>query len=123
MTGSRKNIDHKPPSKSQVIESLIGSRVPSEVTVKVPEQSRNKGSGKRMKGEKEKSMEHQQKKTRQCKACGEYAGHDSRNCPSKLPLKSKVKSYIFVLILSFYLCQSIFLILLYILVTILPMTG
>ncbi|XP_048503104.1 protein FAR1-RELATED SEQUENCE 5-like [Beta vulgaris subsp. vulgaris] len=75
-------------SKTQDIELLIGSVAPSEITIKPPKISSNKGSGtrsgKRIKGEREKAIEQHQKKKRLCSACGELGYHDLRNCPSKI---------------------------------------
>ncbi|CAA0841204.1 Unknown protein [Striga hermonthica] len=69
--------------KGHVFESFIGMSAPSEVSIHPPTQSKNKGSGKRMKSNKEKSIESAQKKQRLCKTCGERVGHDSRTCPKK----------------------------------------
>jgi len=65
-------------------KSFIGSSVPEQIDILPPKQCNTKGSGKRIKGEKEKAMEHQSKRLRFCKACGQQAYHDSRNYPTKL---------------------------------------
>ncbi|PNY09356.1 protein FAR1-related sequence 5-like [Trifolium pratense] len=71
-------------TKKKELESLIGFELPTEVNIRPPKQSKTKGSGKRIKGGKEKAIEQQQKKPpRLCRACGQYVYHDSRNCPSK----------------------------------------
>ncbi|XP_056685544.1 protein FAR1-RELATED SEQUENCE 5-like [Spinacia oleracea] len=57
-------------SKTQELESFIGSSAPKEVEILPPKQSNTKGSGKRMKGGKEKAMEQQEKKQRHSAAGG-----------------------------------------------------
>jgi len=59
-------------------------KAPDQIDILPPKQCNTKGSGKRIKGGKEKVMEQQGKRLRLCKACGEQAYHDSRNCPTKL---------------------------------------
>ena len=104
-TGSANN-------KGQDIELLIGASVPTEIIVKPPKISKNKGTGfyvsneensknkgaeidvpnaetrgrsaKRLKGEKEKVVEQNQKKKRLCGGCGKLSNHDIRNCPNKV---------------------------------------
>ncbi|KAJ8446532.1 hypothetical protein Cgig2_027494 [Carnegiea gigantea] len=71
-------------SKISEFESFIGSSVPERIDILPPKQCHTKGSGKRLKGGKEKSMEQHQKKQRLCKACGQHSYHNSRNCPAKL---------------------------------------
>ncbi|XP_021737333.1 protein FAR1-RELATED SEQUENCE 5-like [Chenopodium quinoa] len=96
-------------SKVKDIEMLIGASLPSEVLIKAPKISKNKGTGvhvpnqvnvpndtpipndthvpnsnKRMKSDREKAVEQSQKKKRLCRACGELGHHDSRNCPGKV---------------------------------------
>ncbi|KAG5035545.1 hypothetical protein JHK87_010455 [Glycine soja] len=70
-------------SKLHDLESFIGSNVPMEIAILPPQTSNTKGCGKQIKGGKEKAMEQQQKRRRRCKACKQYAYHDSRNCPTK----------------------------------------
>ncbi|XP_074299206.1 protein FAR1-RELATED SEQUENCE 9-like [Silene latifolia] len=67
------------------IETLLGSKIPTKAHILPPNQAKNKGSGRRMTSEKEKAMEEHAKPLRKCRACGEMARHDSRNCPSQLP--------------------------------------
>ena len=104
-TGSANN-------KGQDIELLIGASVPTEIIVKPLKISKNKGTGvhvsnvetskekgakidvpnvetrgrsaKRLKGEKEKAVQQNQKKKRLCRGCGELSNHDIRNCPNKV---------------------------------------
>jgi len=71
-------------SKISELESFIGSSALERIDILPPKYYRTKGSGKRLKGGKEKSMEQQQKKQRLCKTCGQQSYHDSCNCPSKL---------------------------------------
>ncbi|KAG9442438.1 hypothetical protein H6P81_018292 [Aristolochia fimbriata] len=54
------------------------SRMPD---IHPPEISKTKGSGKRLKGEKEKAVEQSNKIKRLCEGCNELANHDKRNCP------------------------------------------
>ncbi|XP_058773776.1 protein FAR1-RELATED SEQUENCE 5-like [Vicia villosa] len=75
--------DDSLPTKTNELESFIGFDLSKEVKIHPPQISKTKGSGKRIKGGKEKAIEQQQKRSRLCKACGQYASHDTRNCPSK----------------------------------------
>ncbi|XP_074290894.1 uncharacterized protein LOC141617617 [Silene latifolia] len=77
----------KSKSKKTQIETLLGSKIPTKAHILPPNQAKNKGSGRRMTSEKEKAMEEHAKPLRKCRACGEMARHDSRNCPSQLPNK------------------------------------
>ncbi|XP_074298679.1 protein FAR1-RELATED SEQUENCE 5-like [Silene latifolia] len=72
----------KSKSKKTQIETLLGSKIPTKAHILPPNQAKNKGSGRRMTSEKEKAMEEHAKPLRKCRACGEMARHDSRNCPS-----------------------------------------
>ena len=71
-------------SKLSELESFIGSSSPNQIDIFPPKQCNTKGSGQRIKGGKEKAMYQQSKSLRLCKACGQQAYHDSRNCPTKL---------------------------------------
>ena len=71
-------------SKMSELESFIGSSAPDQIDILPPKQCNTKGSDKRIKGGKEKAMEQQGKRLRLCKACGQQAYYDSRNCPTKL---------------------------------------
>ncbi|XP_074263799.1 uncharacterized protein LOC141586474 [Silene latifolia] len=75
----------KSKDKKAEIEMLLGSKIPTEVTVLPPEKCKNKGSGKRITSNKEKAVLENAKPARKCRACGEMSNHDSRNCPSRLP--------------------------------------
>ncbi|CAH9095338.1 unnamed protein product [Cuscuta europaea] len=68
-------------SKSEVIKEFYGSPIPTQVSVHPPQQARNKGYGKRIKGGKEKAIEVSQKTKRLCRKCNKKGYHDSRNCP------------------------------------------
>ncbi|KAJ1435398.1 Zinc finger, PMZ-type [Sesbania bispinosa] len=70
-------------SKEKEVEPFIGCNLPIDVEIHPPQLSKTKGSGKRIKGGKEKAIEQQQKRTRLCRTCGQHAYHDSRNCPKK----------------------------------------
>ncbi|CAA0805902.1 Protein FAR1-RELATED SEQUENCE 1 [Striga hermonthica] len=69
--------------RGHIFESFVGMSAPSEVSIHSPTQSKNKGSGRRMKTNKEKSIETSNKKRRICKLCGGRAGHNARTCPKK----------------------------------------
>ncbi|XP_074283434.1 uncharacterized protein LOC141607983 [Silene latifolia] len=71
--------------KKAEIEMLLGSKIPTEVTVLPPEKCKNKGSGKRITSNNEKAVLENAKPLRKCRACGGMSNHDSRNCPSRLP--------------------------------------
>ncbi|CAA0815811.1 Unknown protein [Striga hermonthica] len=77
-TGDATNI-----GKEHQFESSLGMAAPREVNIHPPTQSKNKGSGKRLRSGKEKAIEESQKKRRTCKSCGEIAGHNIRICPKK----------------------------------------
>ncbi|KAJ1378335.1 Zinc finger, PMZ-type [Sesbania bispinosa] len=70
-------------SKTDDLQAFIGSNIPKEVDILPPQFSKTKGSGKRIKGGKDKAIQQQQKRTRLCKACSQHTFHDSRNCPLK----------------------------------------
>ncbi|XP_024640717.1 protein FAR1-RELATED SEQUENCE 5-like [Medicago truncatula] len=70
-------------TKTNDLETYIRTNIPERVEILPPQFAKTKGSGKRIKSGKEKAVEQQQKRTRLCKACGEYAHHNSRNCPNK----------------------------------------
>ncbi|XP_056690246.1 protein FAR1-RELATED SEQUENCE 5-like [Spinacia oleracea] len=86
------------PSKATDIELLIAT-LPTEIVVKLPKISKNKGTGvhvpgtgsdKRLKCDKEKAIEQSQKKKRLCRGCGELGYHDIRNCPHKVKENCKL---------------------------------
>jgi len=66
------------------LDSFIGSSAPKQIDILPPKERNTKGSGKRIKCRKEKTMEQQGKRLRLCKACGQQAYHESRNYPTKL---------------------------------------
>ncbi|KAL2894043.1 Vacuolar protein sorting-associated protein 45 [Bienertia sinuspersici] len=82
---AKHNASNNQSSKTQDIKLLLGASIPSETLIKLPQISKNKGSGtttsKRLKGDKEKAMEKNEKKKRLCRGCGELSYHDIRNCP------------------------------------------
>ncbi|KAH9609650.1 hypothetical protein KSS87_020885 [Heliosperma pusillum] len=69
--------------KNAEIGMLLGTSLPSEIKVLLPRQCKNKGSGKRLISQREKAGEVSKRPLRRCKACGEMANHDSRNCDKK----------------------------------------
>ncbi|XP_074297342.1 uncharacterized protein LOC141628054 [Silene latifolia] len=66
--------------KNAEIRMLLGTSVPSEIKILSPRQCENKGSGKRMISQRERAGEVSKKPLRRCKAYGQMANHDSRNC-------------------------------------------
>ena len=70
--------------KMNELDSFIGSSAHEQIDILPPKERNTKGSGKRIKGGKGKAMDQQSKRLRLCKACGQQAYHDSRNCPTKL---------------------------------------
>uniref|UniRef100_UPI003D76D68B uncharacterized protein LOC141614087 n=1 Tax=Silene latifolia TaxID=37657 RepID=UPI003D76D68B len=89
----------KSKDKKAEIEMLLGSKIPTEVTVLPPEKCKNKGSGKRITSNKEKAVLENAKPLRKCRACvqaihpaissnGSFKGHamiefgagDEREC-------------------------------------------
>ncbi|XP_074299164.1 protein FAR-RED IMPAIRED RESPONSE 1-like [Silene latifolia] len=70
-------------NKNKELEMLLGTKIPTEVTVLNPIQSKTKGSGKRLVSQKDKAVQEHKKAPRKCNACGELGFHDSRNCPGK----------------------------------------
>jgi len=71
-------------AKMSELESFIDSSVPKQIDILPPKQCNTKGGGKRITDGKVKAMEHQSKRLRLYKACGQQAYHDSCNCPTKL---------------------------------------
>ncbi|CAH9076411.1 unnamed protein product [Cuscuta europaea] len=67
-------------SKNSTIQQFCGATAPSEVNVLPPQQARNKGCGKRLKGGKEVAIQ-SKKKLRLCRTCNEMCHHDRCNCP------------------------------------------
>ncbi|KAG9457765.1 hypothetical protein H6P81_002273 [Aristolochia fimbriata] len=64
-------------------------RMPQEIHVHPPDIAKTKGSGKRLKGGKEKAMEQTAKKLRLCHGCGARGEHDKRNCPKLRDIDSQ----------------------------------
>ena len=74
------------------MEDFVGVKVPDQIVVQDPVKASNKGSGKRLKGGKEKAIEKKKKTTqRLCKECNKLAFHDSRNCKKIQAEKKKWK--------------------------------
>ncbi|XP_074299421.1 protein FAR-RED IMPAIRED RESPONSE 1-like [Silene latifolia] len=70
-------------NKTRELEMLLGTKIPTEVIVLPPIQSKTKGSGKRMISQKEKAAKEHKRAPKKCNACGELRFHDSRNCPGR----------------------------------------
>ncbi|XP_074297489.1 protein FAR-RED IMPAIRED RESPONSE 1-like [Silene latifolia] len=70
-------------NKNKELDMLLGTKIPTEVTVLNPIQSKTKGSGKRLVSQKDKAVQEHKKAPRKCNACGELGFHDSRNCPRR----------------------------------------
>ncbi|KAL4566585.1 hypothetical protein LXL04_030703 [Taraxacum kok-saghyz] len=64
-------IGEEPMSNKEFIETVIGVGKRNEIQVRVPEGVRNKGSKKRLIGEKEKAIINAKKGSRRCGGCGE----------------------------------------------------
>ncbi|XP_019163047.1 PREDICTED: protein FAR1-RELATED SEQUENCE 5-like [Ipomoea nil] len=71
-------VNHK--KNNPMIQAYCGSVPSLAVTVKPPIVAKNKGSGKRIKGKREKAIEQSLKGVRKCHGCGKYGGHNSRTC-------------------------------------------
>lgn len=67
--------------KQKVVENYCGTITPGDTIVLPPMQAKNKGSGKRLKGGKEKAEALQTKPKRICSTCKQLGHHDARNCP------------------------------------------
>ena len=65
------------------LKSFIRSSAPDQIDILPPKQCSTKGSGKRIKGGKDKVIEQQIKRLRLCKACGQQTYHDRHNSPTK----------------------------------------
>nr|GMC93870.1 Transposon Ty3-I Gag-Pol polyprotein [Ipomoea batatas] len=63
-----------------VIQTMCGTPSSLPVTIRPPVVAKNKGSGKRLKGAREKAVT-SKKKGRKCHTCDLALGHDTRNCP------------------------------------------
>ncbi|XP_074294079.1 protein FAR1-RELATED SEQUENCE 5-like [Silene latifolia] len=69
-------------TKDQELEMLLGCTAKSNITVLPPKIAKNKGSGKRMKSNKDKAIEKASKPKRLCNNCKQMGHHDKRNCPN-----------------------------------------
>ncbi|KAH6776406.1 hypothetical protein C2S52_013967 [Perilla frutescens var. hirtella] len=69
--------------KRRLFEKYYQSSLPEQVLIKSPEPVKTKGSGSRLKSDREKNVKKMSKPTRKCRACGEKGHHDSRNCRGK----------------------------------------
>ncbi|XP_074304264.1 protein FAR-RED IMPAIRED RESPONSE 1-like [Silene latifolia] len=81
---SSSNTGDRLRNKNRELEMLLGTKIPAEVVVLPPIQSKTKGSRKRMMSQKEKATKEHNKAPRKCNACGELGFHDSRNCPGRV---------------------------------------
>ncbi|XP_019197079.1 PREDICTED: protein FAR1-RELATED SEQUENCE 5-like [Ipomoea nil] len=70
-------------SNRATIEAFCGVQPPPCITIKPLAQAKNKGSGKRIKSNRDIAIEKSVKVGRKCGVCGEYARHNARSCPSK----------------------------------------
>ena len=70
-------------SADRRFERFAGVKRPMVVAVNDPEQAKNKGSGKRLKGGKETAMIEQKRGSRLCSVCQKYEPHNSRTCPMR----------------------------------------
>ncbi|KAH6775546.1 hypothetical protein C2S52_013107 [Perilla frutescens var. hirtella] len=80
---SNGDVDNNLNGKNRLFEEYYQSSLPEQVIIKSPELVKTKGSGSRLKSDREKNVEKLSKPTRKCRACGEKGHHDSRNCPGK----------------------------------------
>ncbi|KAI3766612.1 hypothetical protein L2E82_16677 [Cichorium intybus] len=99
----RISIRNNPPPKdkrtrSEVMDSAIGVSRPDEITIRNPENIRNKGggTGKRLKGKREIALKNMEKDPRTCTFCLKKIPpnekHDRRNCPERKKMeKNKEK--------------------------------
>ncbi|XP_074318641.1 protein FAR1-RELATED SEQUENCE 5-like [Silene latifolia] len=69
-------------TKDQELEMLLGCSAKSNITVLPPKIAKNKGSGMRMKSNKDKAIEKASKPKRLCNNCKQMGHHDKRNCPN-----------------------------------------
>nr|GMD96682.1 protein FAR1-RELATED SEQUENCE 5-like [Ipomoea batatas] len=77
-------------NNSQLLETFYGTPASTTITVKPPQISKNKGSGKRLKSAREKAIEKKKTDGRKCHYCDEQpARHDFRNCPLNPNKKKK----------------------------------
>ncbi|XP_020245299.1 protein FAR1-RELATED SEQUENCE 5-like [Asparagus officinalis] len=76
-------------NKNDVMEFFVGSKIPIEVIVKPPIEGRNKGCGRRIVGDYEKSISQRKKKVpRLCNICKKKLDfHDKWTCPLKKTLQ------------------------------------
>ncbi|XP_074300667.1 protein FAR1-RELATED SEQUENCE 5-like [Silene latifolia] len=74
----------KEKDKNAEIGMLLGTSIPSEIKVLPPRQCKNIGSGKRLISQRERAAEVSKKPLRKCRACGEMANRDSRNCDQRI---------------------------------------
>ncbi|XP_019160898.1 PREDICTED: protein FAR1-RELATED SEQUENCE 5-like [Ipomoea nil] len=72
-----------PKGNSAAIAALCGVERPMSITILAPVQAKNKGTGKRIKSQRELVVERSAKAGRKCGVCGEYAHHNARSFPHK----------------------------------------
>ncbi|KAI3674452.1 hypothetical protein L2E82_52276 [Cichorium intybus] len=88
----KRKIQDNPPardtrSRTEIMEATIGVSKPDVISIRNPENVRNKGggSGKRIKGKREIAMVNADKDARTCTFCNKKISpnekHDRRNCP------------------------------------------
>lgn len=66
------------------VQSLCGICASIEVDIVTPMQAKNKGSGKSLKGGKEKAIEVKVKPKHICRSCNQPGHHDSYNFPTQM---------------------------------------
>ncbi|KAH6805338.1 hypothetical protein C2S51_030169 [Perilla frutescens var. frutescens] len=77
------DVDNNLNGKKRFFEEYYQSSLLEQVIIKSPEPVKIKGSGSRLKSNREKNVEKMSKPTRKCRACGEKGHHDSKNCLGK----------------------------------------
>ena len=80
---------------TELIKNMLGIRnIPDTIDIRVPRIQENAGVGtkKRMISGSEKARSSKKKKSRRCKGCGEFAGHNWRTCEVRIARDETNKS-------------------------------
>jgi hypothetical protein len=77
----QKIVPHASTSKQDEFEAFIGTKIPNEINIHLPNDVKSKGRCKRIKKSKEMK---QGNKKRTCGNCKQLGHHDARTCPNKV---------------------------------------
>jgi hypothetical protein len=79
-----KIVPHASISKQDEFEAFIGTKIPSEVNIHLPNDIKSKGRCKMIKKGKEMKTASKEKNKRTCSKCKQVGQHDAHNCPNNV---------------------------------------